>query len=158
VRSLERRGEGGELIVGHGLLDQREEDAFLVADVLVQPFPELVHVIELRCRIGGEVGGSAAEVDVIGEHADDGFVRGRAVAGKSRQQDVLLDAEVLVALLFPEAEEGVARGDGCRAGGAPEALGDDEPVVVVAGELGEGVAALHGKWREAVMVLYLVFV
>jgi hypothetical protein len=161
VGSLERDGEINELSVGQSRLDEGKEDAFLVANVCVQPFPELVQVLGCRCRIGGEVGGAAAEVDVIGEHADDRVVRGRAVTSEGGEQDVFLDSEVLVSFVVPEAQEGVARGGGGRAGGAVEALGDDEPVMVVAGELGEGVAALHGEGVVAgramgVMVLCLV--
>jgi len=161
VRALERHGEVGELVVGQSGLDEGKEGAFLVADVGVQPFPELVQVLGCRCRFGGEVGGAAAEVDVIGEHADDRVVRGRAVTSEGREQDVFLDAEVFVAFLAPETEEGLARGGGGRAGGALESLSDDESVVVVARELGEGVAALHGEGvgarrAMAAMILCLV--
>ena len=72
---------------------------------------------------------------MIGEHADDGVVRGRAVTGEGGEEDVFLDAEVFVSYLVPEEEERVACVSGGRAGGAREALGDNEPVVVVAGEL-----------------------
>ena len=159
--SLERDGEIDELVVGQSGLDEGKEGAFLVADVGVQPFPELVQVLGCRCRFGGEVGGAAAEVDVIGEHADDRVVRGRAVTSEGGEQDVFLDSEVLVSFLVPEAQEGIARGGGVRVGGTVEALGDDEPVVVVAGELGEGVAAFHGEGVVVgrvmgVMVLCLV--
>ena len=80
---------------------------------------------------------------MIGEHANDGLVRGRLVAGERGEQDLLLVPEVLPALGRPELEEGVTGGGRRLRAGAAEALGHEERLMMVARQMGEGFAALH---------------
>jgi hypothetical protein len=68
---------------------------------------------------------------------------------RGREQDVLFDSEVVASFGIPEGEERFTCCSGGRLGGAVEPLGHDEAVVVVARELGEGVAAFH--WRIVVV-------
>jgi hypothetical protein len=131
VRFLDGRGEFDQLVLGQRGLEEGEENAFLAADVGVQAAAELVQLFGCRSKVADEVGCAAAEIDVIGQHADDGVVRGRMMTGEGWEQDVLLDAEVVVSVAVPVGEKGVACDDGGRLGGAVEPLGDDEAVVVV---------------------------
>jgi hypothetical protein len=109
VRSLDGSGERQELVLGERRFDEREQHALLVTDVRAKAPAEFVERLRSRARLGGEVGGKAAQLDVVGEHADDVRVLGRCVAGERRQQDLLLDAEVVTSFLLPEREERVAR-------------------------------------------------
>lgn len=143
VREVEGCGEFDEFVVGEGGFDEPEEDAFLVAYVGLEAGADLVEVFRSWHRVGGQVGRAAAKVDVLDEYPHDGVVRWGVVTGKGGQEDVFLDAKVRAAFLVPEGEEGPARCGGSRVSGALEPLGNDEAVVVVAGELGEGVAAFH---------------
>ena len=115
MRRFERHGKCGEFLGGQGGLDQWEQDALFVADVRVNAVAELVQVVACRRRIAGEVGGAAAQVDVIGEDAHDGAVGGRMVARQSRQQEVLLRAEVALSFVGPEPRD--ARRDGAPSPG-----------------------------------------
>ena len=119
-----------------------------MADVRVEAVAECVQFFGLRAGVGGQLSGAAAEVGMIGEHAGDRFVGGRVVACEGREQDVLLDSEVVACFGFPEGEERVACGYGGRFGGAVEPLGYDKAVVMVSRKLSEGVAAFH--WHSVV--------
>ena len=72
-----------------------------MADVRVEAVAECVQFFRLRAGVGGQVGGAAAEIGMIGEHADDRVVGGRVVACEGREQDVLLDSEVVGVLRCP---------------------------------------------------------
>ena len=80
---------------------------------------------------------------MVHEHARDrGGVR-VGVRREPREEDVLLDAEVLGAVLVPEREEVLPGVVGGRLGGAPEPLRGDERDVVVARQRLERGVALH---------------
>jgi hypothetical protein len=132
VRAVNRGEEIRQLVLGQRSLDQWEEDAFLVANVCVEPFTELVQLFGWCRRVGGEIGCAAAKVDVIDEHANDRVVLGGAAASEGRQQDLFLDTEVLVTLLIPEREERLTRSPSGLLRGAAQSLGDDQTMVVIA--------------------------
>jgi hypothetical protein len=142
VRAVNRGDEIRQLVLGQRSLNQREEDTFLVANVRMEPFTKLVQLVGWR-RAGGEICCSAAKVDVVDEDANDRVVLGRAAAGEGRQQDLFLDTEVRAALLIPEREERLTRSPSGLLDGAAQSLGYDQTMVVIAREVGEGIAALH---------------
>ena len=76
-----------------------------MADVRVEAVAERVQRFGLRAGVGGQVGGAAAEIGVIGEHAGDRVVAGCVVACEGREQDVLFDSEVVASFGFPEGQE-----------------------------------------------------
>ena len=110
VRDLDGCGEFDEFVLRECGLDAGKEDAFFVADVRVEAVAERVQLFGLRAGVGGQVGGAAAEFGMIGEHAGDRVVGGRVVACEGREQDVLLDSEVVASFGFPEGEERFPRG------------------------------------------------
>ena len=143
MRVVNRCDEVREFVVGQRSLDQWEEHTFLVANVRLEAFTELVQLFRTRRRVGGQIGGTAAEVDMVDEHANDRLVLGRAPTSEGGQQDLLLDSEVRAPLPTPEREELPTRGASGPVRGAAQSLGDDETMMVIARELGECVAALH---------------
>jgi hypothetical protein len=114
-----------------------------VANVYVEPLTKLVQLFRSRRRVRGEIRRTAAEVDMVDEHANDRLVLGRAAASECRQQDLLFDSEVLPPLLIPEREELLPRSAASPLRRAAQSLGHDETMVVIARELRECVAALH---------------
>jgi hypothetical protein len=91
---------------------------------------------------------------VVCDDANDGVVCRQAVPGESRKENLLLYSEVLMSFLLPEPEKRLARGGRGGCGGAVQALGDDEPAMVVAGELrparrSPSRAARYGRTRQA---------
>ena len=78
-----------------------------MADVRGEPLPELVQAGQVQLA-RGQAGHPLADPDVIGEHGHDGVVGRVADGGERGQQYLLLDPEVLGAVLIPEHEDAVS--------------------------------------------------
>jgi hypothetical protein len=63
--------------------------------------------------------------------------------GEARQEHLLFEAEVKLALIAPKLKEGGLRLAGLVIAGSAQALGDDECLVMIARESLEGWVALH---------------
>ena len=103
------RGHLLELLHRQRLLDQREEDALLVADVALEPLAKLVQLGRVRIWTGGQILRPAAQIDVVEQHSHDRRLVGLAVARVGREQHLFLRTEVPGALPLEEIEEILTR-------------------------------------------------
>ncbi|MEP6953819.1 MAG: hypothetical protein ABI950_07145, partial [Solirubrobacteraceae bacterium] len=135
------RSENVELGGGKGLLHQWKDLPFLEPDVGGEDDSKL---LKGRDRGSGRDEFRVATNDhVLDQHPDDRRLVGPTVPGVGRQQDVLLQAEVRLAVGVPERKEGVRRARRSSWGRLSQRARDDERVVVIAGELGESRVAFH---------------
>jgi Acetyl-CoA hydrolase/transferase C-terminal domain/Acetyl-CoA hydrolase/transferase N-terminal domain len=111
--------------------------------VTLERGPEGAQRLNGRRALALEPLGLLADADMVDEHSHDAHLVRVAVGGEGRKQHLLLDAEVVRAVLAPELEEDIPRGRRVRLGRAAQALGGDERDVVVAGERLKGGMALH---------------
>ena len=139
----DRGTESHEFLMRQGLLDQREQHVFLMADVPTQACAQLVQIDEGGSIRVGQCLCPLPQVDVLYEDAHDRVMVRRHVAGEPGEHQLLLDGEVLAAFVLPEGEKRRARG--CRVGRrrAAQFQGGDQSVVMVSRELRELLAALH---------------
>jgi hypothetical protein len=102
ARQLERAADRTEFRWAESRLDAPKQCPLLMAHVVPKPLAESVQVLNRQARL--KVADSAPNVHVRDEHAYDILIVGPGVAREGRQQEFLLKAEVLAALLTPEVE------------------------------------------------------
>ena len=98
--------QSGERVLIEAILEQPEEAALLESNVVVQ---ELAGLAGGREAVGGgpgpETGNTSADRAMLVAHALRGGAPLRVVVGDDRQQELLLDREVVLAVLVPEPVE-----------------------------------------------------
>jgi hypothetical protein len=100
--------------------------------VVSQQFAKSVERCSIDAPAGLEVGDPATNVQMVDEDAHDVGVVGPGVTGEGRQEQLLLQAEVLTTLLAPEAERRMSHGLQVGIGRALQLQGKLERDVVLA--------------------------
>jgi hypothetical protein len=116
-----------------------------VADMALEPLAQLVELGHVRVGPGREVLRAAAQVDVLDQHPHDRVPVGLGAARKGWEQHLLLDTEVPSALPLEEVQERLSRLRRRAGVGTFQLQGHEQPLMVVAGEGGESLAALHRR-------------
>lgn len=129
------------------LLDQREELAFLTADVLLEFGAEEVQAPRLR-DLAGKLHRQRSDPHMIYQYQTDYWLVCRGEPRKCREQDLLLLTKMRQSLGSPEVEESVPSFFRVRAHRSTQALSDHERNVVIARELLDGWVALHRRVSE----------
>lgn len=131
-------------------LDEREDLALFEPHVPLESRAERVQRLGRRRGIVLEALRLCADASVVKEHPDHAWLVRVGVGSVGGKEHVLLDAEVMRAVLAPELEERVPGRAGVGCAGAAEPLGGDEGDMVVPRQRLQGDVTLH-----AVMVTAL---
>ncbi|UTI63886.1 hypothetical protein NBH00_21395 [Paraconexibacter antarcticus] len=101
---LQRRPQGRQLLVIQSRLDPPEEGALLMADVVAQHLTEARESRDLGGALRLQLIDPASDVGVLGEDPVDVRVLPADVSRERRQQQFLLQPEMLASFVTPESE------------------------------------------------------
>jgi len=132
ARHLQRHANGTEFLWIQRHLDTPKQRPLLMAHVIPQTLAESVQGRRVDRRTRLKVADPAPNVHVSDEHTHDIRIVSPGVTRKGRQQQLLLKAEVLAALLAPEVERRLPDGLGIDIGRAPQTKSQLERHVVLA--------------------------
>jgi hypothetical protein len=121
-----------ELRVWQGCLDCGKQHTLLVANVLLEPLAQLVHICEGRRLAGVELGCPPPEINMVDENLHYRRVVDRPVASVGGQQQLLLNAKMLAALRLPELDKGPSGIGGGGGRGTPQSERHEQPLMVPA--------------------------
>jgi hypothetical protein len=132
ARHLQGGANGTEFLWVQCRLDAPKQRPLLMAHVIPQTLAESVQGGRVDGRTSLEVADPAPNVHVLDEHTHDIRIVSPGVTHKGRQQQLLLKAEVLAALLAPEVERRLPDGLGINIGRALQTKSQLERHVVLA--------------------------
>ncbi|MDQ2894319.1 MAG: hypothetical protein M3Y09_01520 [Actinomycetota bacterium] len=130
-------------------LSALEQGPLLEPDLVSQSLPELPQRLRSDARARRKVAESAAQIGVVIPDALDIRVSGTRAGGQGRKQQLLLLAEVLLAVAIPKLDRRAPARLGVGLGGAPQSQRELERDVMLSREKGKLGAALHRAFLQS---------